>query len=401
MSTFILNITTICNQRCVFCLDGDLTKKGEVLDLSFDDTAAQIDEAKRRGFENVLFMGGETNIRKDFPRIIEYVRSLEMMPWVATNGTRFDNMDFLRDLVVARGLHGIEMSYHSHVEETANRLSGVKVTWRRQEKALRNLLALKNEVRGSERDFELIFNTVITSWNFEELDGLVRHAVEIFGDEFFPRFKFKALRPKARALENRFIIPRHSAVSPHLVRALDYAAGRGIECFVETVPICFLPGHEHRALETTNIVQDYVYGGWNFHTGLHTGLCRNDGYGGSYVKTPGCEGCTLDAICAGPWKEYVEVFDTSEFHASDRDAVAIARRVKTGSDGNGRDDRGDDRDNARRDEPERDSGPPPPHWYNPVELFRRGARAVAGRLPLSSDLRDWLSPPRSTPDDRK
>jgi len=327
MSMFILNITTVCNQKCVFCLDADLSRGGRELDLGLERTKEIIDEAKRRGFEGVLFMGGETNILQDFPAIVGYVAASGMRPWVATNGTRLDDEAFVRDMIFERGLYGIELSYHSHREDVANRLSGSSRTWRRQEEAVRNLVRVKREVAGTPHDFELIFNTVVTSWTYEDLRALVEHLVEAMPGEFFARFKFKSLRVCGRARENREIVPRFSAASPHLVSALEYAARRHIDCFVETTPLCFLPGFEHCSLETDNIVRQYVYGGWNFHSGLHTGLVEKGGYNDSYVKPRGCAGCTLGPVCAGVWRQYVDVFGDAEFRATTRDPVAVARRV--------------------------------------------------------------------------
>jgi len=192
---------------------------------------------------------------------------------------------------------------------------------------VRNLIALKGEVACTAHDFELIFNVVITAWTHDHLEELVRHLDGLFGDSFFARLKFKALRPRGRALANTYIIPRYSELSPDLVRALEYATRRRIECFVETTPLCYLPGFEHCSLETDNIVRKYVYGGWNFHSGLHTGLVENDGYNQSYVKPAGCKGCGVNLVCAGVWRQYLDVYGDAEFQGVDRDPTAIARRV--------------------------------------------------------------------------
>ena len=163
--------------------------------------------------------------------------------------------------------------------------------------------------------------------NYPHLQGLVRFLEESLAPDFFAEIKFKGMRAKARALENRQVIPQLSDVSPHLIRALDYATARQIRCFVETVPICFLRGHEDQALETRNIIENFKYGGWNFHVGPHTGLVKNHGYNNSYVKNGRCTQCRLTPVCAGVWKEYGTLFGWDELNPSDRDPDSIVAKV--------------------------------------------------------------------------
>jgi MoaA/NifB/PqqE/SkfB family radical SAM enzyme len=325
MSTYILNITNRCNQKCVFCLDAGLAERGR-LDLSFEETKEQIDEAKRRDFINVLFMGGETNIRKDFPDIIGYVSQLGMRPWVATNGTKFEDMAFLESLIIDNGLVGIELSYHAHEEELANKLAGGVKVYKRQEQALRNIIELKKRL-GDTQELEVVFNIVLNAWNEDILPDILKHLWDVFEGDFFPRIKFKGMRPVGRADENRYIIPRYKNLAEPLNEALIFAAEHNIVSFVELVPICFLKGHERSCLETRNIVEKYVYGGWNFHTGGHEGLCDNNGYNESYLQTEPCKECTVSSICAGVWREYINIFGDEELIPSTEPLEVVAARV--------------------------------------------------------------------------
>lgn len=330
MSTFILNICTICNQRCVFCLDGDL-KPG--LNLTLEQVKAQIRVARRRKFDDVLFMGGETTVRKDFDQIVAYVTAQGMKTWVATNGLRFAYPEYLRHLVEDAGLHGIELSVHSHERDVANRLAGVKRSFDLQSQALANLVAYNRAALAANKPpVKLIFNSVIHAWNHTKLDALVRYVDGLIDGAFEYAVKLKGLRARGRALQNAYILPRYPEVAPSLKAACDYMAGRGVSYFIEGVPLCFLPGHEHASLETDGIVREYKYGGWNFHSGGHTGLCKDGGLGDGYGRAAACEGCTLKAVCAGVWVDYLRLFGDAEFVASTVPVDDVAKRVLLPSD---------------------------------------------------------------------
>ena len=330
MSTFILNICTVCNQRCVFCLDGDL-KPG--MNLTLAQVKTQIRVARRKKFDDVLFMGGETTVRKDFDQIVAYVTANGMNTWVATNGLRFAYPEYLRHLIDDAGLYGIEFSLHSHEREVANRLAGMKRSFDLQAAALANIVAYnRTALAAGKRPVKLIFNSVIHAWNHRQIDALVRYIDAQVGGAFEYAVKLKGLRARGRALQNAYILPRYPDLAPSLQAACDFMAGRGVSYFVEGVPLCFLKGHEFASLETDGIVRNYKYGGWNFHSGGHTGLCQDGGLGEGYGRAAGCATCTLPAVCAGVWNDYLRLFGDAEFQPSAVPVDDVARQVLLPSD---------------------------------------------------------------------
>ena len=66
-----LNITRRCNQRCVFCFEGE---RPDWPEMSLADVEAMLDAAVRRGVRMVVFMGAEALLRPDIAAV-EAVRA--------------------------------------------------------------------------------------------------------------------------------------------------------------------------------------------------------------------------------------------------------------------------------------------------------------------------------------
>lgn len=104
-----LNITRRCNQRCVFCFEGD--RKGWD-ELSIEKISRLVKEAVENGITNLIFMGAEALLRKDIVDIIRLCKSIGIKHISAfTNGQVFAREEFVEQIVNA-GLDEISLSFH-------------------------------------------------------------------------------------------------------------------------------------------------------------------------------------------------------------------------------------------------------------------------------------------------
>lgn len=322
MLTFVLNITNICNQKCVFCLDSDLKKNA--LYLSTDESKKKIRDAKKADASVVIFMGGESVLRKDFKELVGFVKSQGMDPWVATNGVKFADKAYLLDLV-SHGLAGIEFSFYSYKEEIADKMSGVSGTWRRQVRALKNIAEIRHRL-SDENNIALLFNVVMNAWNYRELEGIIKFLHSLFKKNLHATLKFKGIRPAGRAAENTEILPRFSEITPFLHKAAEYARKENIDYEIEMLPLCCVPGHEHAVLETKDYVLKRGYSGWNFHAGSHKNLCEN----ANYFKPGKCSPCAFNEICPGVWNHYLQLFGDNDINPVFKDPAAIVGKILLG-----------------------------------------------------------------------
>lgn len=258
-------------------------------------------------------MQGESLVRKDFSEIARICRDLGFgMIGVATNGTLLSNMKRLEELVDF-GV-GFEFSIHSHLEQSANRISGRDFTWKRQRKALENIKTLGARARAS-------FNTVICMENAGHLDGLAAYLSGFVpAERFMMNLKFPFITGRAVGFPGS--IPRYDALD--MTPLFCFMKKQGLDFRLENFPLCHVPGNEHRVIKTIDMIHKHDY------------FSRADGekdyaamgrYIAGYSRPAACRSCTLRKICPGLDDRYVETFGSGEVRPKRKSPEPIARRI--------------------------------------------------------------------------
>lgn len=100
---FEIQLSHVCNNRCVFCVSGQMTEMRMAKPTPLPDVLAKFDEAAARGITKVTIMGGEPTIHPTFFPTVEYALELGFETIVIfTNGTRLDKQAFI-DRIMALG----------------------------------------------------------------------------------------------------------------------------------------------------------------------------------------------------------------------------------------------------------------------------------------------------------
>ncbi len=131
-----VRITYSCNNRCIFCLDGDVPGKGH---RSETEVLKEIDDGFRPG-ARLIVSGGEASIHPLFLRFLEHGRR-RGYAWIQTitNGRMFAYDDFTRKAVEA-GLNEATFSMHGHTAEIHDELVGIPGAFAQALRGMRNLL---------------------------------------------------------------------------------------------------------------------------------------------------------------------------------------------------------------------------------------------------------------------
>ncbi len=282
----LIKVGYSCNDHCVFCHTDDYRHSG---DAATGALYAKIDEAARRGFDMVVFSGGEATMRRDLFRLARRVRHNRMKLGFVTNGRVLSYPEVVERLV-SEGLEYVHLSIHGP-ERIHNKLTGDK-SFAQSYAGLRNL---------NGRGLDLTVNCVVTKQNMDSL----RDFIDLMKPLEDVVVKFSACEPKGAALRNwDQVIPPLDRSAEAVVDALSYGEkvlrGKGIRLAIENFPYCLVPEYRHLDddLEANRLlVMSEV---WD------SDLVVIDDF--NKVKGPACAGCRESQDCPGVFVESMHRF---------------------------------------------------------------------------------------------
>lgn len=281
-----------CNNRCLFCVQGD--KRYDYPDKTTAEVKAVLDTVGRES-DSIVFTGGEVTIRADFAELVAYAKSVGFKHiQVQTNGRMFAAKGYIERLIEA-GANEFSPALHGHTPELHDYLVNAPGAFKQTVKGIQNLKALGQVV---------VLNSVITRPGYRHLPDMARLFVALKVDQY--QFAFVHALGSAGAHFDA-IVPRKSLVEPYVKEGLAIGIRSRLRVMTEAIPYCFMGGFEpcvaERFIPQTKIVdadwvvEDYTAYRWNE----------------GKTKGPECPRCAYFAECEGPWREYPEHFGWDEF----------------------------------------------------------------------------------------
>ncbi len=293
-----------CNNRCLFCVQGD--KRDRFGPRPAAQIRDDLEQGRRGGATGVVITGGEPTMQRSMRATVRRARALGYSTvQIQTNGRLLSYERLCRQLV-DDGANEFSPALHGSTPDIHDRLTRAPGSHAQTAAAIQNLAAMGQRV---------ITNTVITAHNHHDLPRLARLLVDLGVSQF----QFAFVHILGSAAQNRHdLVPRKSAVMPHVLRGLDVGRQAGVRCMTEAIPYCLMPGYEEhvaeRIIPVTRVhdaeqtLEDY------------TAYRKNEGK----AHGPACEACAHVDRCEGPWREYPEMFGWDEF--SPVEAVAARDR---------------------------------------------------------------------------
>jgi len=165
MGRIVIELTNRCNLRCRHCYDGRHGGKAELSLALLDKILA---DAKRHGFDELAFTGGEPTIHRHFFEMIERATHAGYRFGFVSNGWHFSKI-YEKLLPFRDRLTGITFSLDGATEETHDALRGTG-SFRRLLKAMSICVA---------KEIPFSINTVLTTLNCTELAELVALAIPL------------------------------------------------------------------------------------------------------------------------------------------------------------------------------------------------------------------------------
>jgi len=165
-----INLTTRCNQKCIYCEIGQgfLKSKSSVDNfLNLNDIKWIIDEMRHEKIQDLVLLGGEPFLFKDLFQAIEYASEHIQNISIITNGMRIPKLSSRELMILKRCKCTMIISLDSFRSETNNMIRGVPNAFENA------VMAIKILVHNS---IPVQIETVISQYNYQDLANVVRNA---------------------------------------------------------------------------------------------------------------------------------------------------------------------------------------------------------------------------------
>ena len=295
MKRIDLKIGFQCNNRCLFCVQGD---KRDIFPNKSDGEVREILKKNACDCRGVVFTGGEPTISESLVSWVKYAKKLGYQDiMIQTNGRLFAYRDYCEAIIKA-GANQFSPALHgstAHIHDSLTRAPG---SFKQTVQGIKNLRALGQYVAT---------NSVITKLNYKDLPNLAKLLVKLGVNQFqFAFIHINQIILNNPELINK-IIPRHKEIEPYVKKGLRLGVNASVAVMTEAIPYCFMKDYEGFVAE--RIIPDADVFDAEFEIKDYTSYRRNEGK----ARGPACPKCKYFKVCEGPWKEYPQIFGWEEF----------------------------------------------------------------------------------------
>lgn len=317
-----LNLGKLCNNRCIFCLDGRAPKESRKW-VPAGRAAEELGRARREGTDSVGLLGGEPTAHPEILEIVGTARELGFTRIaLTTNGLKLSNAEFARKLVSA-GVTRLSISVHAHRAEDEDFLTGRKGNFERKTRGLRNLEVLRRE--GFLRH-NVSLNAVINTRNYRLMPEYAAH-YRGFG---ITDVRFNMIRTDACPERGEELTPRFRDLAPEIARSVAVNAARlRMHMSFGDLPLCVFPWE---ILENPGLAAQVIGEARDLETWVSVFLAPGDPdrdadrFRWSDKKRSAlklqpeepCVRCRAAPVCEGVWRSYHGLYGSGELNALSR-----------------------------------------------------------------------------------
>jgi MoaA/NifB/PqqE/SkfB family radical SAM enzyme len=311
-----LNLGKLCNNRCIFCLDGRAPKESRRW-VPADRAFAELERAREEGTTSLGLLGGEPTVHPEILRIVARARELGFERIALTsNGLRLSSPDLCRELVEA-GVTRFSLSVHAHTAADEDYLTGRKGNFDRKVRGIENLVALRDE---GFLPHNVSLNAVISTRIHRSMPEYASFYRRLgIGD-----VRFNMIRTDACPDRGEELTPRFRELTPEILRAVAFNESRlHMHMSFGDLPLCVFPWEildnaplaarvvgEARDLETWVAVftaprdLDTEADRFNWTAKKRSALKLQPG--------DPCGRCARSDACEGVWRSYHGLFGSAE-----------------------------------------------------------------------------------------
>lgn len=267
-----ISITGLCNNNCLFCLDGDRKDKNH---KDIDKIKIEIKKGKEEGCKRLVISGGDPTVYPHLKEIIEYGNNIGYQKiQLVTNGRMFANEDFAKKIISA-GVNELTFSIHGHNAKIHDNLTNVPGSFKQIIKGIKNISKNSNIIINSD--------TCITKKNYKLLLEIVKFISKTLKINEINLMNLLPIGNAWKYKENIMYEPKE--VAPYIHKVIDYCRKNDITLWLSRFPPEYLKDYEEYIEDPIKRMDDVE-------------ACMEE----LKKEIPGCKGekcnyCPLNKIC--------------------------------------------------------------------------------------------------------
>ncbi len=290
-----------CNNNCIHCVVADAReicyRGGKEEDLTTEEYKRELLDSRSKGYDIIVFTGGEPTMRSDLAHLMSYAHSLGYTIDVQSNGRRFSSMEYTKAITgISKASYCIAL--HGNNAWIHDTVTAVRGSFYETISGIRNLASLDQTVVG-----KLVLSKVNHRY--------IQQTCQLYRDLGAGHVTITFPHALGNAGKNFFqVVPRYEETIEELHRALDFCRSMDLMANTEAYPYCFLRGYEEHAMElffTDEPTELKQHGHKDFAIDWSRVRLVEK------AKFPQCQRCCYFKICEGPWREYPEKYGDQAF----------------------------------------------------------------------------------------
>ena len=309
----------LCNNRCVFCVSGQRTARGQAGVAALGPLLESLRAARERGSTKITLLGGEPTLQPVFMAVLRACGDLGFSEVVVfTNGAKTARAGFVDEILETGVPVSFRLSIQGATEESHERTTKKPGSFARLVRTMEHLHA-----RGA----RVTVNACIVDTNYEDLARFPA-LLEPYG---VSQLHLDLMRPADAGDrtedELRAHMPRFADLVPSM-RAMVNGFSPGFDVNLGNLPYCVAPDLArviHHDGERTMAVaidgDDLPSAPWDKYA-----VKRRD-----KVKPESCARCLLSPRCSGVFDRYASTYGIAELVPIDRaqlDAIDPDHRLR-------------------------------------------------------------------------
>lgn len=259
-------ISKKCNNNCIMCFE---SSRNKVPDPSYQEIISSFDRELNGKESLVVLHGAEPTLRKDFLKILFYLKKRNLPVFFPTNGRMFAYEEYVKAMTSLKLNLMVAVTILGSNERTHDAITRTKHSFEQAKKGIENL----NKYRYNGLIIKI--NYVILKQNYKE----IKETFDLFND-YIDELQLSYVEPGGDAQEiYRSLAPKFEDIMPYLEQT--FKEDENYRIGTKNIPLCYLKDHRRHLLFAPNLTRERI---------------------------DKCKTCKYKDKCPGFWKEYLDVY---------------------------------------------------------------------------------------------